>query len=238
MKVIKMKEGAYKELILYATKICDSFSLVKYKMLSEFEKSEKVVQEIITSNPKYSKENILNNFSLEMIDDVYEEYKNNEEILSAWERECEENYYSCEDFFQLQGISSIDKYKERRMPNFKGLIKKSMELLLFELKAEELLEKFKEEIISVESKVEDEGNIKYLFKIDEKTKEYLLNEANHIFDWDFPKLENLTLYINGKVWLFSMETEGFFYIYCRDKEEYEFLKSIGIKFKNQKFVKT
>lgn len=81
MKVIKMKKGAYKELILYATKICDSFSLVKYKMLSEFEKSEKVVQEIITSNPKYSKENILKKFSLEVLQEIYEEYKNNERIL-------------------------------------------------------------------------------------------------------------------------------------------------------------
>lgn len=84
MKVIKMKKEAYKELILYATKICDSFSLVKYKKVfpeERVEKRKKVALEIITSNPKYLKENILKKFSLEVLQEIYEEYKNDERIF-------------------------------------------------------------------------------------------------------------------------------------------------------------
>lgn len=49
-------------------------------------------------------------------------------------------------------------------------------------------------------------------------------------------LDNLSLYINDIPWLYSVPHENIWDIYCRSEEEYKYLKSIGVEFKEKNFV--
>ncbi len=71
----------------------------------------------------------------------------------------------------------------------------------------------------------------------EENKE-LLNKKS-IYDWCFlTSLEDLCFYKNGYCWLYSVAHEEICDIFCENEEEYEYLKSIGIKFVDDKFVPT
>lgn len=71
----------------------------------------------------------------------------------------------------------------------------------------------------------------------EENKE-LLNKKS-IYDWCFlTSLEDLCFYKNGYCWLYSVGHEEICDIFCENEEEYEYLKSIGIKFVDDKFVPT
>ena len=74
------------------------------------------------------------------------------------------------------------------------------------------------------------------FKMSLRTTKYLLNNKN-LYAWlnpDYP--EDISFFKDGYCWLYSIAHENLCDIYCESKEEYEYLKSIGIEFWNDEFV--
>lgn len=78
----------------------------------------------------------------------------------------------------------------------------------------------------------------FFYQTTEKLKQYLLFNKN-LYEWNNPKWpEDISFFKNGYCWLYSVTHENFCYIYCENKEEYEYLKSIGIEFQEKEFKST
>lgn len=107
---------------------------------------------------------------------------------------------------------------------------------------EKFIDKYKQYIIdeekttfSYDQEKEKITDIKYYIKITDELKDDILKRKS-IFDWCFPfNIEDIEFYKDGYCWLFSVAHEKMFNIYCKNEKEYEFLKSIGVNFKNKKF---
>jgi len=76
------------------------------------------------------------------------------------------------------------------------------------------------------------------YRIDSTTKKYLLTNKN-MYNWLNPKYpEDLSFFSKGYCWLYSVAHEEICYIYCENEIEYEYLKSIGIEFVDDKYIPT
>ena len=75
MQVKKINNNAYKKLIMYAYEICDKVELKKIKHFVVNKEKKQEILKIIISNPKFTKENLIKNYSEKTLDDIYFEYK-------------------------------------------------------------------------------------------------------------------------------------------------------------------
>lgn len=83
--------------------------------------------------------------------------------------------------------------------------------------------------------IPDEYYRLHFYKINENLKEYLLSNKN-LYAWLNPKYpEDISFFKNGYCWLYSVTHEKICNIYCENEQEYEYLKSIGIKFVDNEF---
>lgn len=75
-------------------------------------------------------------------------------------------------------------------------------------------------------------------KTNQSVKEYMLTNKN-LYQWLNPKYpEDISFFKNGYCWLYSVAHEEMCEIYCENIKEYEYLKSLGIKFFENKFTPT
>ena len=116
----------------------------------------------------------------------------------------------------------IDKYNEIHQKTLK------------KLKKYKLHEKYETMFSSIKNK-----EIPYASTYYYKKNKELLNfflEKNSIYEWVFENsLEDLSFYIGGSPFIQTVAHEHLCWIECRNKEEYEYLKSIGIKFLEKEF---
>lgn len=239
MKFVKeMSKESYKKLIEYASKTCDSFSLCQYDYgsMRDYEMEN---FKIITSNPKYSKDNIFKNFSQDLLDEIYNTYINNNRM-----------HFNTKMLSYLkQNSKNQQEYENESYFYNRQALTIGIELFVLKNKIEKFFDEFKNaflEKIELDdyvlydkngNKVETE-NYKFKFKLNKKAKEFLINNANNIFDFVYPKnLEDLCFYKNDKVWLDSVAHEEICCIYPKNDKEYEMLKSFGIKFDEEKNYK-
>jgi len=76
------------------------------------------------------------------------------------------------------------------------------------------------------------------YKAVDETKQYLLTNKN-LYNWLNPKYpEDISFFKNGYCWLYSVAHEEMCIIYCDSEMEYKYLKSIGIKFRENMFIPT
>ena len=76
----------------------------------------------------------------------------------------------------------------------------------------------------------------YYTLLDNRIKEELLDK-NSFSDWSFHKsLEDICFYKEQYCYLYSVSHEGICDIYCEDEVEYEYFKSLGIEFVEDKFI--
>ena len=87
------------------------------------------------------------------------------------------------------------------------------------------------------SELEQQFNVMF-YKLDDKVKEYLLSNKD-LYNWLNPEYpEDISFFKNGYCWLRSVSHEGICDIYCENEEEYEYLRSIGIRFREKEFTPT
>lgn len=80
-----------------------------------------------------------------------------------------------------------------------------------------------------EKKEAEKLNEILFFRPSKEIKEYLLSNKN-IYTWLNPKYpEDVAFFKDGYCWFYSVTHEEFCFIYCDTKEEYEYIRSMGIK---------
>ena len=223
MQVKKINNNAYKKLIMYAYEICDKVELKKIKHFVVNKEKKQQILKIIISNPKFTKENLIKNYSEKTLDDIYFEYKDDNRFFCDNEIRKKLHY---KNDVEYQNV--LTKYK-------KSYINSIIELFLYNERCIKFLEKYENNIID---KISTEYEEYYYFKMDKHFIDFFMNETDNIYDFTFPyNLENLCIYINDDIWLESVADDKLCFINCRTEEEYEKLKSFGINFVKEKHKK-
>jgi hypothetical protein len=223
MQVKKINNNAYKKLIMYAYEICDKVELKKIKHFVVNKEKKQEILKIIISNPKFTKENLIKNYSEKTLDDIYFEYKDDNRFFCDNEIRKKLHY---KNDVEYQNV--LTKYK-------KSYINSIIELFLYNERCIKFLEKYENNIID---KISTEYEEYYYFKMDKHFIDFFMNETDNIYDFTFPyNLENLCIYINDDIWLESVADDKLCFINCRTEEEYEKLKSFGINFVKEKHKK-
>ena len=223
MQVKKINNNAYKKLIMYAYEICDKVELKKIKHFVVNKEKKQEILKIIISNPKFTKENLIKNYSEKTLDDIYFEYKDDNRFFCDNEIRKKLHY---KNDVEYQNV--LTKYK-------KSYINSIIELFLYNERCIKFLEKYENNIID---KISTEYEEYYYFKMDKHFIDFFMNETDNIYEFTFPyNLENLCIYINDDIWLESVADDKLCFINCRTEEEYEKLKSFGINFVKEKHKK-
>ena len=223
MQVKKINNNAYKKLIMYAYELCDKVELKKIKHFVVNKEKKQEILKIIISNPKFTKENLIKNYSEKTLDDIYFEYKDDNRFFCDNEIRKKLHY---KNDVEYQNV--LTKYK-------KSYINSIIELFLYNERCIKFLEKYENNIID---KISTEYEEYYYFKMDKHFIDFFMNETDNIYDFTFPyNLENLCIYINDDIWLESVADDKLCFINCRTEEEYEKLKSFGINFVKEKHKK-
>ncbi len=242
----------YKNLIDYAYNECN-YVLVKY-YIDQHPGDGKEMMDIILSTPGFTKDDIIKNYSDNYLDKAYDHFKDNEKIFN-------DTYLGNRKRKFLKGNIYRDSEYFRR----KRTIKNNISRIYYDYIKETWLNRFKHNIVFkkinfVENIVIDDlddldvftidfqkvptTSVKiphsevYVLKFNEEMKEELLRR-NSIYDYYFPKsLEDISFLKDNSYWLYSITHEEICDIYCEDKKEFEYLKSLGIEFEGNKFEKT
>ena len=233
MYIKTINKEAYKKLILYASKCCTSFSLHRNTMIESMTTDEEYNLNKILSNPRFSKDYIINNYSEKLIDEICLEYINDEKMFII-------NKGLMNVLSHLKNRVANNEIKVKRYNKLNYLYKKTylsdiIKLFVFRYKIKNFLSMYKGCLI--EEKHIDSG-ICYQFRFQSSIVKFLTDSVDGVYDFIYPiNLEDLCIYINDDIWFWSIAHEKISFINCRTEEEYEKLKSFGIEFEEDKFEK-
>ncbi len=256
----EIKGDTYRKLIEYAFKNCDMVSFTEYPdQNSRFHK--KVLNKLLKCE-NLTKDDLIKNYSYKYEGYIFNKYKDNNIIfdkkyLKNRETTDYETYEMFKESIEYQkkikkeyrdlGINisfenmSYEEYVEffeydTRM----DYLVRPMDCCFYEYSVKSFLERYNDIILRKEKNYFNEffglkrthvETIYYMKLRDDLKKEML--SKNSIFDWVDPLLiEDVRFYKGDKCWLSSITHEEQCYIYYTNEKEYNYLKSIGIKFKN------
>lgn len=229
MKVRKMSKEVYQKLIDYIFQICDVVELKRYTT-GYVHNPQRVMNIILRNKPK--KLNI--SYTQECLDLLYAKFKDNPLIFhQGYCNQYENNNLS----LNKEEIKDLINYNRR------SVIEGSVYNYINDIEICNFFDKNEAHFISAKedvNKIGDYKNSYYFFKLEGSLKKELQNKSS-IFDWYGPYfLEDISFYKNGCCWLWSITHEEMCEICLQknDKEEYEYLKSIGIEFVEKEFAPT
>lgn len=107
-------------------------------------------------------------------------------------------------------------------------------------KRDEIIKKFDKYIVDIKDKndwglIYRDGMKLIFYRFEQPLKDYL-NENKSLYRWDHPEFpSDINFFINGRCWLTSITHEEMCDIFVENKEEYEYLKSIGIEFLEEEY---
>lgn len=217
----------------YIFKKCDAFSVTK--RYDQHKEENETTINTISLLEKCLPKDLINNYSKKYLDKLYNQFKDNDLIFN----EAYKEKYECKH----SGFSDkfFDELKEM---NREVCIKESIDWLYYDNVTNNWLSKNKENIILKKEDIIPTGLIMegfhisttYFLKLTKELQEEILSK-NSLYDWCFPySVEDICFYENGRCWLLSVAHEEICDIFCENEEEYEYLKSIGIKFVDNKFT--
>lgn len=227
-----IEEILYKNLIEYAIENNDVIS-VTYRPNQHGQEYMKIIDSLLKLD--ISKRYIINNYSDEFVDSFFEKYKNNEVIF---DEEYIEKYEK-----GIRNNINRSSYKKNKYEQRLDYINSNFKKIFYDYVVKEFLNKYKSNIVHEEKSFYKNKNgneilisIKYYLKLSEELKINILRK-NSIYDWCFPiSIEDLEFYKDGYCWLLSVAHERIFDIFCKDEEEFEYLKSIGIEFVDENYI--
>lgn len=202
-----IKGETYNKLIDYIFECCDVISMRKY-CDQQHEKNSKIGN-IILFDLQYSLEDIVENYSEDFFKKIYIDFK-----ARDFENYKKDTIYNC----------IMRMYYDKVIEQF------------IDICQDELITK--KDYIMKESFLEKplHHSAIYYFRLSKKMKD-ILGDRNDLYSWKYPtSIEDLCFFREGYCWLDSVAHEELCFIYCKDEEEYEYLKSIGIEFVEDKFV--
>lgn len=211
----------YKALMDYLFKKCDSISLTKYREQHEDDRIHDL--SVILKETGYSINDIIDNYSIQFLDEIYDKFKDNAEIF--------------DEQAELFTRRYDKKYKKR-------VTDATINWVYYNNNTEKWLTKNVRNIINCKKNDNCLGNPNvyhsdtYTFKLNEEIKSEILSKKS-LYDWGYPdSLEDICFFKDGYCFLETITHENLCFIYCDDKEEYEYLKSIGIKIFEKEFKPT
>lgn len=231
MLIKNITDETYKKIIDYAVTKCNIFSLNKRNNQFEIvrEKCDDICN-IIFSSSIFSEDSVFSNYSEDLVNNIVKKYKDDKKI-----HEIEKNYVinAMINKHHLK-IDNIEEYIKKTIP---FVIKYSLEMFMYNKTCEifnEAHKKYKIENCNY-GNIEN-GLTTYYFELNDESKNILFDKKS-IYDWISPlSLEDLCLYKDDFIWLYSVAHENICDIACESKEEYEYLKSIGIEFYQDKYI--
>ena len=204
-------------------KLINSISLMKQHDQHEESTNRKI--DIILSTSGYSINYIMEKYSNNFLNKMYEKFKDNEEIFN--------NDYK-------------EKFEDGIKNDFKRwlTISGSIRRIYYNNITKQWLIKNEKNIFNHTKNIHNFGNeqvylndIYYLILNDELKSEILSKKS--LYDWHYPNsLEDICFFKDGYCFLETVAHEGLCFIYCDNEAEYEYLKSIGIKFFDKEFKPT
>ncbi len=235
-----IKGKTYKKLMEYLISKCNIVSVVSNNKGYYTEQVNQTIK-VITSTEMCSKEDIINNYSDEYLEKIAERYKNNDKVFS-------EEYFDFEKN-SLKYMMTYNEYKKNKRGNSdsyeeycdtyvydkrKNYIKSQVNYLVYNYNISKWLDKFKEELIEV--KKITPYYIEYYYKISENLKQSILDKSS-LCDWDFPlSIQDIAFYNNNNCLFCSEIHEKIYDLFCKDEEEYENFKLMGLKFFVNEYV--
>lgn len=227
-------EGSiYKNLMKYMFQYSDVISVIRYTDQHKEENVRKI--NVILSSGFFSKWEILNNFSEELVQKIWDKFQNDEGFFDEnYRNTYEVNRYGFEDdYFQVF-------IKKNRRRSIEGCIYR----FIYDHITSVWLEKYKDNLIKSEKKFFESGlNVGqeyytiYYLKLDSSLRKDILERESLYGGWCFPNsVEDISFFKNKCCWLYSVSHENLCEIYCDNEEEYNYLKSIGVEFFEDKFV--
>lgn len=257
----EIKGDTYRKLVEYAFKNCDTVSFTEYPdQNSKF--SRRILKKLMKCE-NLTKDALIKNYSDKYVGYIFNKYKDSNIIFDKkYLRNRETTDYDTYELFKESkeyqknlkkeysdfGINislenmSYEEYVEffeyeRRLT----YLLYSIDYCVYEYYVNKFLEKYndiilrKKKIYFYEFFGLKRTHIRtiYFMKFNNEIKRELLNK-NSIFDWVSPlSIENVGFYKGDKCWLSSISHEEQCYIYYMNEKEHNYLKSIGIKFKNE-----
>lgn len=256
----EIKGDTYRKLIEYAFKNCDMVSFTEYpdqnsrfhkKILNKLLKCENLTKDDLIKNYSYKYEGYIlnkhkdNNIifdkkylrNRETTDyDDYELFKESKE----YQKKLKKEYRDLGINISFENMSYEEYVEFFEYDNRMDYLVRPMDCCFYEYSVKSFLERYNDIILRKEKKYFNEffglkrthvETIYYMKLRDDLKKEML--SKNSIFDWVDPLLiEDVRFYKEDKCWLSSITHEEQCYIYYTNEKEYNYLKSIGIKFKN------
>lgn len=231
--ISRMNYKTYKDLIEYAMKKCNVVSFFKY------------------NNQHLEEYNAIKNLFLNYTDfDNFFEYGEIEDIAKKYANNIEMKKYHLLVILKCGPENSVPVDSSSIHSNL--FIKHYLEQVYYERETDSFLQKNNEKLLSKKDIYFDRKVLKrnhinelnlpfvygteYKFQLDSDMLEHLMYGKKSILDWDFPKsIMDICFYVNDNCWLSSIAHENWCSIECENKEEYDYLVSIGIDFE-EKFV--
>lgn len=217
----EIKDDVYIKLMNYIFDKCEIFSL--FNLGDYHAKSTKKSLDIIFSTENYTVDDIMKNYSDEFLNMVYEKFKDNEQIFDK------------PRFFN----SKIEEENYKR-----AFTSNKIKIFYYNQIKTKWLQDNKDSMIYNQKKyyyTDDDGidyySDIYYFHLTSKFRQEIISKKS-IYNWQYPNslLEDICFFkSNGDCWLKSVAHENLCWINCESKEEYEYLKSIGIKFHDKEF---
>lgn len=261
MLVKKIDENSYFKLINHYIDDFDYFSLAKY-----YDNNSETYLQVIDVILKNLSEDISFLISRKNFDKLYNLFKTNKEIKKIYiDREihnivimdevidkmsCDEktkdrmkNKYDKELLIQKNKLNDLNLDIQTNNP--KDNIINPVNWFIYENKVNEFIKDYSKSIFKKTKEIRNFGfsfekntlhRIIYNFKIDNRSNELLKNK--YLCNWKYPdELEDLCIYKNNRLWLDSVNHEDMYNIYCENEEEFNYLKSIGIEFYKDNYVR-
>lgn len=220
----EIKNDVYNKLINYIFDKSDIISVTVYN--DQHSEANKKVRTIIMSVDNNLINSIINNYNEDKLEIIYKKFHDNELIFDK-------------DYVNRWENSNYDSYLKEL--NRHSVITSSIMNYIYEINTNNWINKYKDIIIKKNEILLNSGvhhSTIYYLKLNNEIKNELILK-NSIFNWCYPSsIEDICFFKNGYCWLYSVTHEKICDIYCENKEEYEYLKSIGIEFLNDDFVPT
>jgi len=215
----------YTEFMNHLFKCCDVISINKYCDYHEKSRNKKI--QILLLLEKCSVQDVLNNFSNSYVQELCQKYENNELLF-------DKDYHNKYENNKRDALEeSVRKFIRKKY--IEGIVY----WIIYNEVTNQWLDKYKKSIICQKENFCEDGTLQettYFIKLTKELREDILNR-NSIYSWCGPlSVDDISFFNNGNCWLDSVAHEELCFIYCKDEEEYEYLKSIGIEFVEDKFV--
>ena len=222
----KIDNNVYTKLINYAFSKCNIISLTKY--YNQNNQLSENIANYIMSLENYNKNEIMNKYSEQLLEELNMKYMNDSKIFNdAYKTKYETNLYKI-------GYETFEKIK---VDNRKKYIEESIQWFVYYSMTSNWIKENQNIILKTQNKTLN-NSIKhstiYYIKLTDKLKNEILSKRT-LFDWQWPiSLEDISFYCEDCCWIHTITHEKLCEIFCENETEYEYLKSIGINFLDEK----